>query len=70
MWCESHGLCVSRTVYDITFPYLECMQVLERGTGTCAGESATLRLASHLIPKVAMVIQREIERSNALQMFM
>jgi len=36
VWCESHNLCVSRTVYDVTFPYLQCMQVLERGKGTCS----------------------------------
>ncbi|XP_078359033.1 attractin-like protein 1 isoform X2 [Oculina patagonica] len=37
MWCESHNQCVSKAAFEVTFPYLQCMQLLERGTGTCSG---------------------------------
>lgn len=38
IWCESHNQCVSKATFDVTFPYLQCMQLLERGTGTCSGQ--------------------------------
>ncbi|KAJ7392446.1 Attractin-like protein 1 [Desmophyllum pertusum] len=37
LWCESQSQCVSKVAFDVTFPYLQCMQLLERGTGTCSG---------------------------------
>lgn len=37
VWCESHSRCVSRAFYNVDFPYLECLQSVERGTGTCSG---------------------------------
>ena len=38
VWCESHNQCLSKAVYHVTFPYLQCIQVLERGTGTCSSK--------------------------------
>lgn len=36
MWCDSHSQCVSKATFDVTFPYLQCLQLLEHGTGTCS----------------------------------
>lgn len=37
-WCESHSQCVSKAAFEVTFPYMQCMQLLERGSGTCSGQ--------------------------------
>ena len=48
MWCESHSQCVSKTTFDVTFPYLQCVQLLERGTGTCSGQWSSFRVIKYM----------------------
>lgn len=38
LWCETLNQCVSKVTLRVTFPYQQCMQILERGTGACSGE--------------------------------
>lgn len=38
VWCESNSQCVSKVFCDVTFPYLQCLQALERGKGTCSSK--------------------------------
>ncbi|XP_058961853.2 attractin-like protein 1 isoform X2 [Pocillopora verrucosa] len=36
LWCETLNQCVSKVTLRVTFPYQQCMQILERGTGACS----------------------------------
>ena len=38
IWCETLNQCMSKVTYHVTLPYQQCVQQLERGTGTCSGE--------------------------------
>lgn len=48
VWCESHSQCVSKATFDVTFPYLQCMQLLERGTGTCSGQWSCIKVFKYM----------------------
>ena len=48
IWCESHSQCVSKATFDVTFPYVQCMQLLERGTGTCSGQWSSVKAIKYI----------------------